>query len=275
MIKFVIHIVVLGSENVGKKTLAKCKFFGPIRTGSNLDTLKIYGWELTTKTVEIDDVKAELIFHILSHEHFWWDKNTPVNCETQVRGKRGAIILYDITNQESLELIHQYIKIVKDNAGDIPIFLVGNKLDLTQQREITKEQIEKFKNEYDIAASMEISAKTGKNVEKLVSEIASMIVNDIKDTIGLDEMRDSFVWSIISFIRAEKAKFDSKNALKKQRKLWKKYYDDGTGTFEDFIKKLKERIIKLEEIKIALIDVKELAELLKVWKEVEILRKRV
>ncbi len=64
-------------------------------------------------------------------------------------------------------------------------------------------------------------------------------------------------------------------ALKKQRKLWKKYYDDGTGTFEDFIKKLKERIIKLEEIKIALIDVKELAELLKVWKEVEILRKRV
>ena len=145
MIKYTIHIAVLGSENVGKKMLARCKFFGQIGTPFNLDTLRIYGWELAVKTLEIDFVKAKMIFHILSHEHYWWDKTTPINAETQVRGKKGAIILYDITNQESLELIPQWIKIVKDNAGDIPIFLVGNKLDLTQQREITKEQIEKIK----------------------------------------------------------------------------------------------------------------------------------
>lgn len=273
MIKYTIHIAVLGSENVGKKTLARCKFFGQIKTPFNLDTLRIYGWELAIKTVEIDFVKTKLIFHILSHEHYWWDKNTPVNAETQVRGKKGAIILYDITNQESLELIPQWIKIVKDNAGDIPIFLVGNKLDLTQQREITKEQIEKIKNEYDIAASMEISAKTGKNVDKLVSELAGVIVSNIKNPIGLDEMRDDLVRDINSYIKAVKDKLDSKNTLKKQRKFWKKYYDDGTETFEDFLKKLKERIIKLKELKIALLDAKELSELMKVWKEVEILLK--
>lgn len=270
MIKYLFHIAVLGSENVGKKTLAKSKFF---EQPSNLYTLRIYGWELAIKTVEIDEVKAKLLFQIFSHKHYWWDKTTPVNAETHIRGKHGAIILYDITNQESLELIRQWIKIVKDNAGDIPIFLVGNKLDLTQQREITKEQIEKIKNEYEIAASMEISAKTGKNVEKLASKLVGMIVSNIKETIGLDEMRDDFVWSINSAIRAGKDKLDSKNALKKQRKLWKKYYDDGTETFEDFLKKLKERIIKLKEIKIALLDAKELSELMKVWKEAEIILK--
>lgn len=273
MIKYTIHIAVLGSENVGKKTLAKSKFFGQIGNASSLDTLRIYGWELTIKTVEIDFIKTKMIFHILSHELYWWDKTTPLNAETQVRGKQGAIILYDITNQESLELIPQWIKIVKDNAGDIPIFLVGNKLDLTQRREITKEQIENIKNEYDIAASMEFSAKTGKNVDKVVSELAGVIVSNIKNPIGLDEMRDDLIRDINSYIKAVKDKLDSKNTLKKQRKIWKKYYDDGTGTFEDFLKKLKERIIKLKELKIALLDAKELAELMKVWKEVEILLK--
>ncbi len=272
MIKYTFHIAVLGSENVGKKTLAKSKFFDH---PSNLDTLdlRIYGWELTIKTVEIDFVKTKMIFQIFSHKHYWWDKTTPVYSEMHIRGKQGAIILYDITNQESLELIPQWVKIVKDNAGDIPIFLVGNKLDLTQQREITKEQIEKIKNEYEIAASMEISAKTGKNVDKMVSELAGVIVSNIKNPIGLDEMRDDLVWYINSYIKAGKDKLDSKNTLKKQRKIWKKYYDDGTETFEDFLKKLKERIIKLKEIKIALLDAKELSELMKVWKEVEILLK--
>lgn len=174
--KYLLFIAVLGSENVGKKTLAKSRF---LENPSDLDYMLTIGMEFSTKTVEIDETVVKLLFRIFSHSKYRWDRTRKGNLEIHLRHSHGAIILYDVTNSKSIEQIPQWIQIVKDNAGDIPILLVGNKLDLEQQREVTKEQIETIKNEHNIVASMEISAKTGENVEKMIMVLTRMILQNL------------------------------------------------------------------------------------------------
>ena len=177
MYQYPSDITVLGSEKVGKKTLTKFKLLSNI---SELDYMFTMGMGISIKTIEIDNTIVKLRFSIFSCVQYWWDGTLKGILQNLVRGAHGAIILYDITNSKSLERIPQWIRVVKDNAGEVPIILVGNKLDLKQQREITKEQVEKIKNEHDIASSMEISLKTGENVEKMVSNLTRMILNSYK-----------------------------------------------------------------------------------------------
>ena len=54
---------------------------------------------------------------------------------------------------------------VKDNVNtNIKIFLIGNKLDLQEHREIKEEEGEKFKEDNNFDLFMEASAKTGYNI---------------------------------------------------------------------------------------------------------------
>ena len=57
----------------------------------------------------------------------------------------------------------------------IPIVIIGNKLDMEDQREITKEQAEQFvsENKYKY---FETSAKTGEGIDKSIRELASQIL---------------------------------------------------------------------------------------------------
>jgi small GTP-binding protein len=78
-----------------------------------------------------------------------------------------AIIVYSIDNEKSFKNVDNWIKQLKTYASpDIQIFLIGNKNDLPN-REVTYEEGEKFKNEYNLKIFMESSAKTGFNVDKI------------------------------------------------------------------------------------------------------------
>jgi len=177
MYNILFEIAILGSEHVGKKTLAKSKFLDNL---GDLDYMLTIGMEISNKKVKIDQTIVMLLIRTFSDKQRWWNKSQKGNLGNFIRGTKGAIILYDITNSKSLEQIPQWIQIVKDNAGDIPILLVGNKYDLEQQREVAEEQIEMIKKEHNLAAEMEISAKTGENLEKLFSNLTHLILNQLK-----------------------------------------------------------------------------------------------
>ena len=177
MYQYLFDITVLGSEHVGKKTFAKGKF---LQSFSDLNYMLTIGAEISLKTIEIDETIVRLRFRTFSCAQYRWDKTRKGNLGFLVRGSHGAIILYDVTNSKSIEQITRWIQIVKENAGDIPILLAGNKLDLKEQRELSQEQIETIKKEYDIASALEISAKTGENVEKLFSNLTNLILNQFK-----------------------------------------------------------------------------------------------
>ena len=190
-------ISVLGSEHVGKKTFANCKFLDSF---TDKDYMSTIGMDVSLKKVEINETIVKLRFSTFSCAQYWWAGTLNGILGHMVRGAYGAIILYDITNSKSIEQISQWIQIVKNNAGDIPILLAGNKLDLKEQREISKEQIETIKNEHNIASSMEISVKTGENMEKMVSKLARMVLNSYKSIAKARIDVDDYKKRIITYI---------------------------------------------------------------------------
>ena len=101
------------------------------------------------------------------------------------------MIIYFFYNncQESFNDISTWYKELKENANlDIKIILVGNKCDLpTKKRVIKKEEVDKIKEEYDIDLSIETSAKTGENIEKLFFEASKMLY---KDYVILNKKKD-------------------------------------------------------------------------------------
>ena len=86
-----------------------------------------------------------------------------------------AILVYDITNEdsfESVEVFRGYLNgISREN-----IILVGNKLDLNDQRKVFKDKIdEKYGEDTAIKAKIECSAKTGIQVKEVFEKAIEIL----------------------------------------------------------------------------------------------------
>ena len=91
------------------------------------------------------------------------------------------LLVYDVTNVKSFEDINVWLKTAKEkNNGEIGHFvLIGTKIDLNGNREVTKEDGEKFAEEKGMEF-VEVSAKTGDGIEKLEKILAKIIYEKIK-----------------------------------------------------------------------------------------------
>ncbi|KAG0680828.1 GTP-binding protein of the rab/ypt [Pichia californica] len=88
------------------------------------------------------------------------------------RNAQAAIVVYDITQSQSLDKAKYWIKeLQKQASSDILITLVGNKLDLNDDRQISKDYALDFANELGLLY-FEVSAKTGENIHELFKQIA-------------------------------------------------------------------------------------------------------
>ena len=90
-----------------------------------------------------------------------------------------AVIVYSIDNQKSFEDLDMWLKDLRTNSSpDVKIFLIGNKVDLEENRVIPKEMAEKYKKDYDLDYFMETSAKTGFNTQELFVKAAKVLYED-------------------------------------------------------------------------------------------------
>ena len=87
--------------------------------------------------------------------------------------------MYDITYAKTLNYVSKWSQIIK-TKNDNPILLIGNKRDLKEDREVSKEQIKQYKKDHNISESMEISLKTGENVDQMFMKITNMLLNYIE-----------------------------------------------------------------------------------------------
>lgn len=93
---------------------------------------------------------------------------------TYFRKAKGVILVFDMSNNKSFEsLSERWMAQLNDhaNADDLAKLLVGNKSDLVDQREVNKEAIQQFCQNYNME-HLETSALSGQNVlqafEKLI-----------------------------------------------------------------------------------------------------------
>ena len=91
----------------------------------------------------------------------------------------GIILVFDLTNKESFDSINKWIKDINDNVDSKKIkrVLVGNKIDLSDLRVITKEEAEEMAKSYEVKF-YETSAKTNEGIGELMEGIVSEVVNE-------------------------------------------------------------------------------------------------
>lgn len=158
-------IILIGNTAVGKTSI-----FNKFITGDFLENLKpTINVEFRTKYVKIDNnlfVKLVLwdtcgveMFRAVTKQYY--------------KGAQAIILVFDLTDQKSFnDLKKIWLKDVKSYADkNIQIVIVGNKLDLIEQRKINESQTINFCRENGYKY-IEASAKEGTNILKIFEELS-------------------------------------------------------------------------------------------------------
>ena len=94
----------------------------------------------------------------------------------------AALIVFDVGNRETFNSVLNWISLYKQNKSkelkEI-IYLVGNKIDIENKREVSKEEAQEFAK-FNNLKYYETSAKNGENVEELFNDVAEEIVKEYK-----------------------------------------------------------------------------------------------
>lgn len=100
--------------------------------------------------------------------------------DSQLRAGHGFILVYSITSRPSFnscKILHQRISRLKESRNsDIPIMLVGNKIDQTEQSEVSIQEGQDLARELG-CMFVQASAKDSTNVEKAFYDL----VRDIRE----------------------------------------------------------------------------------------------
>jgi len=158
---------MLGDASVGKTSLT-------IRyiSGSFMEDLKLtIGVDFYSKNIQLNEKRIKLqIWDFGGEERFRF------LLSQYCKGANAALFLYDITNQTTLDHLPDWTQIIRENAGDIPIMLIGSKLDLTEFRAVERDDGIIAAKKYSLASFVEVSSKTGQNVEKAFKVISEILL---------------------------------------------------------------------------------------------------
>ncbi len=91
---------------------------------------------------------------------------------------KGAIIVCDLTRRSTIKSNKVWITSLFEITGQIPIIIVGNKVDLTEKHELTMEDVKNLADDYNAPYYL-TSAKTGQNVDKMFYTIGELLVKPI------------------------------------------------------------------------------------------------
>ena len=166
--------VIIGDYSVGKTSL--CKVFSGgsfvheykptigvdifIRTIPVVEGIKI--------TYQIWDLAGQKRFHEVMGRYY--------------NGAKGGAAVFDITRLETFENIPEWVEHLRENIDNknIPLILVGNKVDLEDKRIVSREEAEELAKELKLIGYIEASAKQNLNVEEVFKAPFRTIVEKYK-----------------------------------------------------------------------------------------------
>ena len=164
-----IKILILGDSTVGKTTLL-LKYVDCYFPKAYIATI---GVEYKVKKINLNGLDLNLqIWDSAGQERFLGiTKNF-------MKGADGIIYMYDITNKESFDNLKNWIMQSEESIEDFKKIIIGNKIDLEKERQVTKELLEQFCQGRDIQG-FEISAKNDVNnieISKCFETLVQLII---------------------------------------------------------------------------------------------------
>lgn len=164
-------IIMIGPSGSGKTSLVK-RYVHKEFTDCHKVTV---GFDFMRKELIIDKKKIKM--------ELWDTAGTEMFqslSSSYIRNSYGALVVFDIVDRKSFESLKNWIKFYRDNKDENKedlLYLVGNKIDLTKERAISKSEAENFMDENNLKKYFEASAKNGNNVDKIFNSIAIDLVD--------------------------------------------------------------------------------------------------
>ena len=172
-------VVLVGDSFVGKTNIMS-KY---IKNEFHEDSKATVGVEFGSKqfTVEGHSIKAQ-IWDTAGQERY------KAITSAYYKGAKGAFIVYDVTRKQTFDSVEKWVNDVTAVADKkITIILIGNKCDLEDQRQITKEQGEEKANKLEIAF-LETSAYSGENLDKAFDKMMNEVYKKCHEEMLADDV---------------------------------------------------------------------------------------
>ena len=173
-----VKVIIIGDSGVGKTNIMS-KF---LKNKFMEESKATVGVEFGSKLFDLNGhkIKAQI-----------WDTAGQEKYKSitgaYFKGSKGALVVYDITQKSTYESLEKWVNDLK-SAGDpkITIILIGNKSDLEENRQVSKEQGEEKAKSFG-CAFLETSALSGDNIDKAFN----MMVKEIFEKFSNDSAEDS------------------------------------------------------------------------------------
>ena len=176
---YLLKYIIIGDSSVGKSNI----LLRYVHNSFNPEFLTTIGVEFGAKNIEIN----KKIFRIQI-----WDTAGQENFRSITRAyyKNSvcAIVAYDITKRTSFENVQEWIDEVRSQSPkQILLVLVGNKIDLENERVVTFEEGKNFALENNMIF-FETSALSGRGVDNVFNNTCQKIYENIqKDYYDLND----------------------------------------------------------------------------------------
>ncbi len=168
-----LKILLIGDSYVGKTSLL-LQYIDRECPENHMATI---GVEFKDKIVEIDKKYVKLqVWDTSGQERY---RSITKNF---YRNADGVMFICDVTKEDTFGNIKNWLIDSEQNANNVNFkkILVGNKIDLQEERVIDTEKLENFANKKDMKF-YETSAKDGTNVDLIFTELAKLILEDKSD----------------------------------------------------------------------------------------------
>ena len=162
--------IVIGDSGVGKSSLTN-KATNNIFDDNYNATV---GFEFFTFNIKINDTIIKLqIWDTCGQELY---RSLITNF---YRNSSLALIVYSVTSERSFTNIDTWLQELRTHSNpDVKMILIGNKIDLIEQRVISKEQGELLAKKNNMNLFIETSAKAGINAQNTFVQMAYILYQD-------------------------------------------------------------------------------------------------
>ncbi|OMJ91517.1 hypothetical protein SteCoe_5887 [Stentor coeruleus] len=200
-------IIIIGDESVGKTSLVmrivdnQFSYSMPITVGVD-NYSRILQINSTTKlNLNIWDTAGQERFSVIAPSYF--------------RGSKAAVIVYDITREESFKNVEYWAKHITEYASsDIKVMLIGNKLDLEDKRKVLKKIALDYARSYNMIF-FETSCLNATNVETAFVSLAKELHHIDRKPEHIENCPEAIKEKFKSIILDHK----TDNTVKKKRKF--------------------------------------------------------
>ena len=167
---FHFKVIVIGNSGVGKSCLSLRATQGVFKE----DFISTIGFEFYSFNIKINnDIVKLQIWDTCGQELY---RSLITNF---YRNSSLAIIVYTVTDRQSFDNIDLWYKELRTHSNpNVKVFLIGNKIDLDDQRKVKTEEGQRYAEQYKLNKFVETSAKSGFNAKNIFIEAAKLLCDD-------------------------------------------------------------------------------------------------